>query len=96
MLIKAIVALSLPFALSGCSSEYDLRTVMLEGKVAFEPSERDIWGDPDCIRSIWVSPVDGLGAIPEEGDRIGLVENGVSAIELRTHLIRKFLPGCLR
>jgi hypothetical protein len=77
MAYKATAALFLPLALSGCSSTYDVRALVLDGKVAFVPTDTDIWGDPDCIYSISVSAVDGPSAKPEEGDSIGMVEHGV-------------------
>jgi hypothetical protein len=76
MVLKAIAALLLPFGMSGCSSVYDLRAVVLDGKVAFVPTEVDFRGDPDCIKFISVSANDGPPPTPEEGDTIGLVENG--------------------
>ncbi len=77
MTYKTTAALFLTLALSGCSSTYDLRAVVLDGKVAFVPTETDIWGEPDCIYSISVSAVDGPPAMPGDGDSIGMVEHGV-------------------
>ena len=77
MIYKTTVALFLTLALSGCSSTYDLHAVVLDGRVAFEPTETDIWGEPDCIYSISVSAVDGASAKPGGGDSIGMVEHGV-------------------
>ena len=76
MFYRTVAAVFLTFALSGCSSVYDLRAVVIDGKVAFEPTDTDIWGKPDCIYAIWVSAVDGPPATPEEGDSIGMVEHG--------------------
>lgn len=51
----------------------------MNGEVAFIPEDDDMWGNPnpDCFYSISVSIVDGPSAVPEVGDRAGMVENGV-------------------
>ncbi len=45
--------------LGGCSSVYDIRAVLIDGHIAFEPLETDIWGDPDCAKWIEVIAIDG-------------------------------------
>ncbi|MET4132550.1 hypothetical protein ABIE62_001685 [Porphyrobacter sp. MBR-155] len=77
MLYRTTAALILILALSGCSSVYDVRAVVIDGKVAFVPTDTDIWGEPDCIYSISVSAADGPSTNPEEGDSLGMVENGM-------------------
>lgn len=78
MIGRTITLCLLTLALSGCSSTYDLRAIMLDGKLAFTPDDTDIWGnpDPDCLRSIEVTIVDGPPATTEEGDDIRAVERG--------------------
>lgn len=63
-------------ALGSCSYVYDLKAVMIDGRVAFvvaPGSDRQ----PDCIRSIQVRADDGEpNAKPAEGDDAALVVNG--------------------
>lgn len=79
MKASMIPALILASMLSGCSSQYDLRAISVDGEVAFVPEDEDFWGNPspDCFYSIYVSIVDGPPATPEAGDSVGMVENGV-------------------
>lgn len=65
-------------ALGSCSSSYDIRAFILDGKLAFEPVGKDFWGnpDPDCFYSISVEAVDGPAATPAKGESVGLVKNG--------------------
>ncbi len=50
--------------LGSCSSAYDIRAVSIDGHLAFEPLETDVWGNPDCVKWIEVTAIDG----PLEGD----------------------------
>lgn len=79
MTARTISALIFAFILSSCSSVYDLRATLIDGKIAFVPENTDRWGnpDPDCFYSISVSIVDGPPAKPKEGESDGLVGNGV-------------------
>lgn len=72
-------ALILALALTSCSSVYDLRAIVIDGKLAFVPEDEDIWGNPspECFYSISVSILDGPSATPAAGDSVGMVENGV-------------------
>lgn len=76
---RRIVLLAAPLlaiGLGSCSYIYDLKAVMIDGRVAFvvDPNSRR---QADCIRSIYVAVNDG-GPIadPAEGDQEGLVTNG--------------------
>ena len=79
MKARIISALILATILSGCSSQYDLRAINVDGEVAFVPEDKDIWGNPspDCFYSISVSIIDGPPATPASGDSVGMVGNGV-------------------
>ena len=72
-------ALIFAFMLSGCSFQYDLRAISVDGEVAFVPENEDFWGNPspDCFYSISVSIIDGPPATPAAGDSVGMVGNGV-------------------
>ena len=72
-------ALILAFMLIGCSFQYDLRAISVDGEVAFVPENEDFWGNPspDCFYSISVSIIDGPPATPAAGDSVGMVGNGV-------------------
>lgn len=76
---KAIAPLILALVLGSCSSAHDLRAIVIDGKVAFVPEDKDIWGnpDPDCFYSISVSIIDGPPATPAARDSVGMVKNGV-------------------
>ena len=45
--------------LGSCSSVYELRAVMVEGQLVFEPTETDFWGDPECAKTIDLVAVNG-------------------------------------
>jgi hypothetical protein len=77
MILRTVVAVSLILTLTGCSSVYDIRAVVLGGRLAFVPAETDLWGEPDCIYSITVAAINGPPATPASGDRAGMVANGV-------------------
>ena len=77
MFYRPTAALFLILALSGCSSIYEVRAVIVDGKVAFVPAQTDIWGEPDCIYNIYVSAEEGPPETPQAGDSVGMVENGV-------------------
>lgn len=64
-------------ALGSCSSGYFIRAVVVDGQIAFVPTDTDIWGEPDCIYSIDVSTKDGPPATAQEGDNAGMVTNGM-------------------
>ncbi len=70
---RAIATFLLAFALNGCSSTYDIRAVVLNGKLAFVPTTTDIWGKPDCIYFISVSAVNGPPAMPTKGGSASMV-----------------------
>ena len=64
------------FTLAGCSYPYDLRAVVIHGRLAFivDPGSRH---KPDCIRSIHVQTDEEARATPAIGDDEKLVANGV-------------------
>ena len=73
---RLLALLPLTAALNGCSSAYDLRAVVIGGKVAFVPAETDIWGRPDCIYSISVSALGGPALKAKMTDDARMVANG--------------------
>lgn len=76
--MRSIMALVLPLALSGCSYVYDLRAIVINGRLAFMVDPRSK-RQADCIRSIHVQTADGetASAKPGPDDAEGLVANGV-------------------
>lgn len=62
--------------LTGCSYGYDLRAIVLAGRLAFvvDPASQQ---DANCIRSISVSAESGPAAAPSDGDDRQLVKHGV-------------------
>lgn len=78
LLIFRLLGLSLfAFTLNGCSYDYQLKAVAIEGKLAFivDPTSNR---QPKCINGIIVDVDDGETARAEavSGDDAGLVENG--------------------
>lgn len=65
---------ALLLSLTGCSYVYDLRAVVLDGRLAFvvDPSSER---DATCVRSIRVSAESGSPAAPREGSDSQLVKN---------------------
>jgi hypothetical protein len=78
MNVKATTALMFALILGGCSSSYDLRATIIDGKIAFVSEGKDFWGnpEPDCFYSISVQIVDGPPATPAPGESVGTVRNG--------------------
>ena len=66
MLLRT-VAVWLVLLLTGCSSTYDIRAVVIGGKLAFVPASTNIWGNPDCIYSISVREVEPRPSRSEVG-----------------------------
>ncbi len=77
MLLRTLIALPLIAALAGCSSAYDVRAVVIGGKLAFVPAKTGISGEPDCIYSVSVSTVDRSGAAATKADDAPTVLNGI-------------------
>jgi hypothetical protein len=75
-LSKPVALCVVALALSSCSYGYELRAVVINGRLAFvvDPSSSR---KPDCVRGVTVS-LDDQGPIaePEKGDDVGLVRNG--------------------
>ena len=69
------MALGSLLALTGCSYAYDLRAIIIHGRLAFivDPASEQ---QPDCIRSIHVQTDQGKTRA-NLGDDPGLVANGV-------------------
>ncbi|WP_235522881.1 hypothetical protein [Novosphingobium sp. Leaf2] len=63
-------------AVSGCSSVYDIRAKIIDGRLAFV-AKTDFFGNPDCVRGISVATDDGPAASPEAGDDVSAVRRGV-------------------
>lgn len=74
--IRTASALLTFVALSGCSYPYDVRAVILHGKLAFivDPNSKI---KPDCIRSVHVQTDESARAKPAYGDNSALVANGI-------------------
>ena len=61
---------------SGCSSTYDIRATTIDGTLAFV-ADTNLFGNPDCIRSITVEADEGPPATPSPGDDVENVRLGV-------------------
>ena len=78
MRLQAILTLPIFALLGSCSTSYELHAFVLNGRIAFAPVDKDIWGnpDPDCFYSISVSIVDGPSAKKGPGESEGLIKHG--------------------
>ena len=76
--MRSIMVILVPLLLSGCSYIYDLRAIVINGRLAFvvDPKSKQ---QADCIRSIHVQTADAevARAKPGPDDAKGLVANGV-------------------
>ena len=75
--LRFLCLLLAPFALGSCSYVIEIRTVVIDGRLAFDLDPSSEY-EPDCIDFIQVSLAerDGPRAVPAKGDDRGLVLNG--------------------
>ncbi len=76
MRTRFCVVVMVACALTGCSYSYDLKAIVLNGRLAFvvDPESRS---KADCIRSINVSSDDDTSAVASKNNDRNLVDNGV-------------------
>ena len=74
---RLAVAIFLVTALSGCSSVYDIRTVVIDGKIAFIPTSTFFWNRPDCINGISVRAMELPQVTTRASEDIGIPEDSI-------------------
>ncbi|MDI1295760.1 MAG: hypothetical protein PSY12_07720 [bacterium] len=75
MLLRYCIAFCFSTLLTGCSYVYDLKAIVIGGRLAFIVSPSSLRG-ADCIRGIDVSADAEVRATPAVGDDQKLVKNG--------------------
>lgn len=77
MICRSALPVLIILALASCSSSYEILAKVSDGKITFVPAKHDIWGDPECVRTIIVTARDGPPAQAAPGDDAADVARGV-------------------
>lgn len=70
-----LLALALPFALTGCSYTYDILAVVIDGHLSFVVDPKSAQ-EVSCLNQIDVIADDDVHAQPEAGDDLSRIEYG--------------------